>query len=210
MNEKNRNPDKVNKSFEALFEKANNLTQKQKILTVVITIALILGAYWYFFYSPQHKKLETLQKDYQSQQKKLKDYKNKAKALAEYEAKFKEARERLNFALRALPDKKEVPSLLTGISKAGNEAGLDFLLFQPGSPVQKDFYSEIPVQIEVKAGFHQLAGFFDKVSRLNRIVNIEDLHLTTSKEGGDLAASCKAVTYMFTKEENNKNQKKGK
>ena len=210
MNEKNKNSGQINQRFAALFEKADTLTKKQKILIVVLTFVLILGAYWYFFYSPQHDTLQNLTKEYQSRQKKLKDYKKKAQALAEYEKKFQEAKGRLNFALRALPDKKEVPSLLTGISNAGSEAGLDFVLFQPGTPVQKDFYSKIPVQMEVKAGFHQLASFFDKVSRLNRIVNIENLTLNTSKEGGDLTASCKAVTYMFTKEENKNNQKKGK
>ena len=210
MDEKNEKAGGINRRLGALFEKADTLTKKQKILIVVLTLVVILGAYWYFFYSPQHKTLKKLQNEYQSQQKKLKDYKKKARALAEYEKKFQEARDRLAFALRALPDKKEVPSLLTGISSAGNEAGLDFLLFQPGKPVQKDFYSEIPVQMEVRAGFHQLAHFFDKISRLNRIVNIEDLQLTTSKEGTDLTASCKAVTYMFTKEENKNNKKKGK
>lgn len=210
MNEKNENAGGINQKLGTLFEKADSLTKKQKILIVVLTLVVILGAYWYFFYSPQHKTLNKLNKEYQAQQKKLRDYKKKARALAEYEKKFQQARDRLAFALRALPNKKEVPSLLTGISTAGNEAGLDFLLFQPGNPVQKDFYSEIPVQIEVTAGFHQLARFFDKISRLNRIVNIENLQLTTSKEGTDLTASCKAVTYMFTKEENKNNKKKGK
>lgn len=210
MKEKNEKTGGLRQRLGALFEKADSLTKKQKILIVVLTLVVILGAYWYFFYSPQHKTLNKLKKEYQAQQKKLKDYKKKARELAEYEKKFQEARDRLEFALRALPDKKEVPSLLTGISTAGNEAGLDFLLFQPGKPVQKDFYSEIPVQMRVKAGFHQLATFFDKISRLNRIVNIEDLQLTTSNQGADLTASCKAVTYMFTRKENDNNKKKGK
>ena len=210
MNKKTEKTNGISQKFGELFEKADRLTKKQRILIVILTLVVILGVYWYFFYNPQHKTLNKLKKEYQTQQKKLRNYKKKARALAEYEKKFQEARDRLAFALRALPDKKEVPSLLTGISTAGNEAGLDFLLFQPGQPVQKDFYSEIPVQMEVKAGFHQLAQFFDKISRLNRIVNIEDLQLTTSKEDPDLTASCKAVTYMFTKEENKNNKKKGK
>ena len=209
MKDKNAKAGVINQRLGVLFEKADSLTKKQKILIIVLTLVMIPGAYWYFFYSPQHKTLKRLEKEYQTQQNKLKSYKKKARALAEYEKKFQEARERLAFALRALPDKKEVPSLLTGISTAGNEAGLEFLLFQPGKPVQKEFYSEIPVQMEVKAGFHQIASFFDKISRLNRIVNIEDIQLAKSKQGADLTASCKAVTYMFTREENENNKKEG-
>jgi len=85
--------------------------------------------------------------------------------------------------MKALPDKKEIPSLLTSISEAGKEAGLEFLLFQPISEINKDFYAEIPVSIKVAGNYHNVGLFFDNVSRLFRIVNIKDIVMTLQPTG---------------------------
>jgi type IV pilus assembly protein PilO len=62
--------------------------------------------------------------------------------------------------MRALPEKEEIPSLLAGVSQAGKDAGLDFLLFKPRPESVKGFYAEIPVDINVAGSYHQVAVFF--------------------------------------------------
>jgi type IV pilus assembly protein PilO len=102
--------------------------------------------------------------------------------------------------MRALPEKEEIPSLLAGISQAGKDAGLDFLLFQPKPESPKDFYAEIPVDISVSGSYHQVAVFLDKVANLPRIVNIRDIKMALqSKQGesNELTTVCQAVTYKF-------------
>jgi type IV pilus assembly protein PilO len=102
--------------------------------------------------------------------------------------------------MRALPEKEEIPSLLTNISKSGHEIGLEFLLFEPKAENKKDFYSEIPVVMNLRGDYHNLAIFFDKVARLSRIVNINNITINRSKDGKDakdLSTSCTAVTYKF-------------
>ncbi|MBI5896906.1 MAG: type 4a pilus biogenesis protein PilO, partial [Desulfobacterales bacterium] len=102
---------------------------------------------------------------------------------------------------RAFPGKEEIPSLLAGISQAGKEAGLEFMLFQPKPEVPKDFYAEIPVDINVSGNYHQVAIFFDKVANLPRIVNVRDVKmapLSQKDETSSLTTSCQAVTYKFS------------
>jgi len=120
----------------------------------------------------------------------------KASQLAAKRLELKAAEEKFNLALQALPDKEEIPSLLASISQSGQDAGLEFLLFQPKAEVPRDFYAEIPVSINVKGNYHNMAMFFDKLSNLARIVNINDLKIVP-EQSGMLTTACTAVTYKF-------------
>jgi type IV pilus assembly protein PilO len=110
---------------------------------------------------------------------------------------MQEAEVQFKRAMTALPEKEEIPSLLTSISRSGQDVGLEFLLFEPKLEVRKDFYAEIPVSIEVNGGYHDLAIFFDKVARLNRIVNIKNISMERKKDNQELSTKCTAVTYKF-------------
>jgi type IV pilus assembly protein PilO len=114
-------------------------------------------------------------------------------------------------ATRALPDKKEIPSLLKSVSRAGSSAGLNFVLFQPEPEVNRDFYREIPLSMKVEGNYHQIADFFFQVSRLNRIVNIRNISLRRNKAAsGVIDMDCSAVTYMFVEIDQNAKQNKKK
>ena len=101
--------------------------------------------------------------------------------------------------------------MLESISRAGKEAGLEFTLFKPEQESIKDFYSEIPITINLNGHFHNIAVFFDKLSRLSRIVNIKDfkLDLKEKDEKSLLFVACTAVTYKFL-ETGSHGKKKGK
>ncbi len=82
-------------------------------------------------------------------------------------------------AAKALPEKDEVPSLLTSISQVGNEAGLEFLLFKPEAEVLKDFYAELPITMELSGSYHDLGVFFDQLAGMPRIVNINKFEINS-------------------------------
>lgn len=179
------------------FEKIGNLSRLQRFLICVLTLGLIGAAYYYVFLEPRLKSITKLENEHAALSSKLITYKTKAASLKKYEEKFKAAEDAFHTALAALPDKKEIPSLLTAISNSGNNAGLEFLLFRPEKEVKNNFYAEIPVSIKVEGGYHQLTQFFDRVSQLSRLVNIKDIVVNYSKQDDSLAASCKSLTYMF-------------
>ncbi|MCK7510702.1 MAG: type 4a pilus biogenesis protein PilO [Desulfobacterales bacterium] len=74
------------------------------------------------------------------------------------------------------------PSLLTNVSKSGQEVGLEFLLFEPKAETKQEFYAEIPVAMNIRGDYHNLAVFFDKVARLSRIVNINNITINRGKD----------------------------
>ncbi len=121
--------------------------------------------------------------------------------------KMAQVEEAFYIATRALPDKKEIPSLLKSVSRAGSRAGLNFVLFQPDPEVSRDFYREIPLSMKVEGNFHQIADFFYQVSRLNRIVNIRNIALRRNKSAaGVIDMDCRAVTYMFVESDQSAKQ----
>jgi type IV pilus assembly protein PilO len=124
-----------------------------------------------------------------------------ASQLQKYKKEMKEAEDEFKIAMHALPERKEIPTLLSSVSQSGQDSGLEFLLFKPNPDRKVDFYAEIPVAIKVNGGYHNLALFFDRVSRLSRIVNIRDIEIQAAGRPGDLSAQCTAVTYRFLESE---------
>jgi type IV pilus assembly protein PilO len=189
------------KPIEPLFEKVGNISKVHRILICVATFIVITGLFVYFLYLPKFENLNQLNSEYKSLEQRLASAKKRAAKLNKYREDMKLAEAKYKIAMKALPDKKEIPSLLTSISESGKEAGLEFLLFQPESEINKDFYAEIPVSIKVAGNYHNVGLFFDKVSRLPRIVNIKDIVIATPREGDMLNTSCTAVTYKFVETE---------
>lgn len=189
------------KPIEPLFEKVGNISKVHRILICVATFIVIAGSFVYFLYLPKFEKLDQLNSDYKDLEKRFVSAKKRAAQLNQYREKMKIAEAQYKTAMKALPDKKEIPSLLTNITESGQEAGLEFLLFQPNAEINKGFYAEIPVSIKVTGHYNNVELFFDKVSKLSRIVNIKDIVIATSGEGKGLNSSCTAITYRFVKTE---------
>jgi type IV pilus assembly protein PilO len=184
-------------ALEPYIEKIEALSMVQRLLISLGTIVLIIGAFVYFSFLPKYEEINKLDKELKELSAKLADMKKEAAQLSTYRKMMKEAEEDFKIVRKALPEKKEIPGLLTSISQSGHDAGLDFLLFEPKKENMKDFYTEIPVSIIVSGDYHNLGLFLSKVAGLPRVVNVRDLSLKPQKAGTVLSTSCTAVTYRF-------------
>ena len=180
-----------------VFDKLEQLSKIQRIAICAVLLILFIGAFVYFSYLPKLKKIDQLKNNLSKIEKELEVAKKNARQLNAYRKKMQDAEEQFKIVMRALPENEEIPTLLTGISKSGKDAGLNFLLFQPKPEVKKDFYAEIPVAMKVTGDYHGVATFFENVAELNRIVNIRDIYMTPDKDGTSLTTTCTAVTYKF-------------
>ena len=198
------------------WAKLSKLSKVQKLLIAVGLLGALWGCFVWFLYMPQKEQLSKLQGDLKAAQSKLARLKNVEKNLRAFKRKYEATERQFKNALKLLPDKKEIPTLLSSISNLGAQSGLEFFLFQPQNELPRNFYAEIPLKLEVAGPFHNVATFFDKVSRLSRIVNIRDIKMTTlqaAKTQSDtvvLKTGCTATTYKFieTKEEPKKGKRK--
>jgi len=184
------------KQLDALFDRVSELSKAQRILICVGVFAVIFVLFWFLSYWPRWQSIGKLDSEYKRLSADLERSKKNAQQLDALRKEFESKQRDFNLVMKSLPEKEEISSLLTGISQSGQQAGLEFLLFQPQNEVNKNFYAEIPVSIRVQGGYHNVAEFFDKVANLSRIVNIRNIQISREK-GGALITSCEAVTYKF-------------
>ena len=175
--------------------------QKIGILTGLIIFLLVIG--YFYVYLPGDDKQTKLAEEITG----VRNDRDKKKTLSANLPKLKKELQEWNVKLKAavaqLPDRKEIPDLLSSLSTKAREAGLEILLFRPRAENFQEFYAEIPVDIVVRGGFFNAVTFFDEVGKLSRLVNIDNIDLKNPKVGGDQVAleiSTLATTYRFLDE----------
>ena len=186
-----------------LIDRILQLPKGQKI-GLLIGLLLVLGAFYQMFlYSPRAIRITQLKEKIETARN---DRIRKRKLTANL-PKLKQESQQLGGMLREavaqLPDKKEIPELLSSISSRASEAGLQILTFRPRGENLRDFYAEIPVDIVVRGGFHNVVKFFDEVGRLDRLVNIQNIGIRNPQvKDGTLSVdtSSQATTFRFLDE----------
>jgi len=173
-----------------------------KILALVLILGAILGVYWQFFYRPVVAEIRVIEPELNKLKAELSAKRDIVKEKPRYEAELEETRAKLHLALKQLPNKSEIPTLLENISALGNASGLQFKLFKPRGEVPKNFYAEIPVDIQIEGRYRDIITFFESVSKMPRIVNITNINMQNKQQKDSvqpalLATSCNAVTYKF-------------
>lgn len=103
-------------------------------------------------------------------------------------------------AQQMLPTEKEMPDLLSSVTRAGEKAGARFLLFQPLATKAEQHYTEIPIQISVRSTYHSLGKFLSDLGELQRIVNVSNLKVVpVAEERVTVEANFVATTYVLMK-----------
>ena len=159
--------------------------------------------YWQFSFRDQQKVYTGLEEKVEELTQKISDETRRARNLNKLKDKIKQLDINLKVALQELPDKREIPDLLSSISNLARDAGLEVVLFRPSPEQAKDFYAEVPVSIAVQGTFHQVATFFDDVAQLSRIVNINQISIRDPQVTADsiqVKTDCVATTFRYLDE----------
>jgi type IV pilus assembly protein PilO len=194
---------KINNTAVTAFldEKFIPLAPKIKLAIAVVITLLPLVIFYFLFLEPNRTKISGLESQKTNLVQEIKSVEAKVAHLAELEKELEEATAAFKETSALLPKDKEIPKLLKDISALGRSAGLDFLTFIPSADIPKDFYSEIPITINVRGPYHNMGFFLDMVSKLERIVSVSNIRMSSpKKEGGEmlLTSDCTLVTYRFT------------
>ncbi|MGA2316195.1 MAG: type 4a pilus biogenesis protein PilO [Thermodesulfobacteriota bacterium] len=193
------------------------LSTPKKVLILVAILCVIAGLYLYAFFIPRQDELKVARGELSKLTKEL----NESRAITRDLQKFKEQVEKLNEelknALTQLPNEKEIPEILKNISSLGKESNLEFTLFRPKPEEPQQFYAKVPIELVALGSYHNIGIFFDKVSKLPRIINVVDFNMTRAKDikGRSeseilVKTSCMINTYRFIekKSEEKKSEKK--
>lgn len=183
---------------ESLFEKIEKIKMPIRLAIFFGTLVLFAGLFGYLVYFPKTAEIDKTKNEIADLKRKLTRAKIRSKDRKKLLATKAQVDVDLREALRLLPDKKEIPSLLRKVTELGNESSLDFRVFRPKGERAKEFYVEIPVAIEVRGTYHNVAIFFDKVGQMERIMNIHNVSMRPiAARSTTLITTCDAVTYRF-------------
>jgi len=177
------------------------LQKNHKLAGAAALLILPLILFFFVFYLPKSKEIETLTQQKNTAAMELQKAKDTAATLDKHKAEMVTVEEKFNETALLFPKEMEIPRLLTDISAEGQSAGLEFITFKPLAAVPKDFYSEIPISIKVSGPYHNMGSFLDHVSKLARIVSVSNVKMGAPKKNeGEmlLDSDFTLITYQFT------------
>jgi type IV pilus assembly protein PilO len=182
-----------------IFEKLHVL---YRILIAIGIIVLWIVAYLFLFIMPQFEEIESLNQKNKALQTQLTRSILKARKLSQVQQLAADAEKRFDQERRVLPENEEMRRLLESVARLKQESGLTFTLFKPEKEVVKDFYAEIPISMKLTGHFHNVGVFFDKLSKLSRLVHIDNFRVIHAESADDMSlveVTCQAIAYKFIK-----------
>lgn len=168
-------------------------------MAVVILSFIYFGtSFLPFNYPVRRAKIQALEQEHEKLSAELEKARRMVGNLARLEAEYQRLHEQWLSAQQLLPAEQEMPELLRKVTTAGVRAGVEFALFQPQSPSPRDFYSEHPVKVKVRGGYHQVGIFFSRLANMPRIVNVSQLQLIQPSGSGNRRGGKRQIKAMST------------
>ena len=165
-----------------------------------VIAALLCVGFYYFWYSGALE-LQTQQEaklaELQTQIRALEATANK---LPEFQREVQALEARLETLKRTLPPEKEMPDLIRRVQYLAAQSSLQIRKFNPAAPIQKEFYQEVPVNLDFEGTYHNLGAFLDRVSRMSRLVNVGNVKVKAQSKptiNNTVAASLVATSYVY-------------
>ena len=182
------------------FKNLGSLAMPVKLVLLSLIFLVLLGLGYWFLWSDQMAGIDQAKAKEQELRKVFLDKKAQAVKVEAYKQQMVDIEKTFGALLKQLPDKSQMDGLLTDINQAGLGRGLEFDLFKPGQETVADFYAEMPIQIKIKGNYHDIGAFATDISKLSRIVTLNDLTIVPmSKDSKDtmLSLDATAKTYRY-------------
>jgi len=182
------------------FKNMGSMPMPVKLVLLVFLFLILLGLGYWFLWSDEITEIDQAKAKEQELRQTFLTKKAQAVKIDAYKQQMIDIEKTFGALLKQLPDKSQMDGLLTDINQAGLGRGLEFELFKPGQETVADFYAEMPIQIKIKGNYHDIGAFATDISKLSRIVTLNDLTITPiNKDAKDssLTMDATAKTYRY-------------
>lgn len=198
------------------LDAVEGIPKQQRVIVILVLFVAVIGLFFIYPYRSNHKRIQRLNKDIADLERQIVVNKSLAEKKEELLSRNAELQKKLRKVQQKFPTSSEVTDLLRQVSILGQQSGLDFRLWKPQKKVKSpsNLYYEIPVEIEVVGGYHEVGVFFDRVSKLPRIVNIANLAMSVKgsrgrQSQGRIVTRCIAKTFSALSKQEMKNAAQG-
>lgn len=170
------------------------------IIGAVLMIAIIVLTV-VFVVKPQQQKIVVLEKKLHELQLKVAEGQSAAAQLPKFQEEIAKLEKELQKLIQVLPTKKETHVILKKIKSLADAGDFGFKSFSPSTTlVDKDFYYQWPITVQLSGSYHNLAQFFDRLRSFPRIINVGDMELRANRKqeaDSTLQAKFQLLTYIY-------------
>lgn len=178
--------------------------KKQPWMTTALLAAIVAGLLYFLYFKPRQADLRSFRSERVALEDELTQLRSKKRQLDKIEAELAKLGASLTELESIIPRKNEQSEMVRNVQQMALDAGIGTVLrIAPDREVNKDFYSEWPIPIEVIGSYHTLGAFFDRILHFPRIFNIDDFSIVAlPSQSADTTVSARftARTYFFLEE----------
>lgn len=157
----------------------------QKILLSVLVVGTVLGVFFFTHFMPfgfqnQRERIAALKADYEKKSTDLARARATVADLPRFEAEYEQLHQRWSVAAELLPADRQMAALLRKITLAAQQTGVEFMTFRPSGARPEQYYTQLPLNIQVNGGYHQVGSFLAELANMRRIITVSDVKLKTN------------------------------
>jgi type IV pilus assembly protein PilO len=184
----------------------------QVAIFAVLAVAVVAMAYFVWpGLADMRTQIAKYQDEFAEKERKILEGQAIESRLPEFEREIAELERKLGDVQQILPTNKETGDLLAWIKNLGDQSNLDLKSFSPSGLKPVEFYQEFPIEMDVVGRYHDLGIFLDRVSKYSRIINVDNLKITSVRGEGNktIRATFTATTFVYEENEMASPQKGG-
>lgn len=188
----------------------SELSGIKQVGAIVLGALLLSAALYYTVFKSQREANAAAQQKLQDKLQENRDLEAYKPKLADMERQLANLKQQLEIERKIVPDEKEVDGFMRMMDAEAQKAGVEIRRYTAKAVSQKDFYSEAPFDLELDGPYYSMLGFFDRVGKLERIVNVSGLLVASTRKPADaktkhtyqyapnesVVATCTATTFF--------------
>ena len=156
-----------------------------QVLVALVIAAVLGGAGWYVLVKPiqeANTQNEALLQQKLADNKKLQQYERDLPGL---EREIASLQQQLAIQKTIVPDEKEAPAFIHVMQDTASSSGIEIRRYTTKPVVTREFYTEAPYEMDIDGSYYAVLNFFEKVAKLQRIINVSNLQIANTKRQGD-------------------------
>lgn len=178
----------------------NRLPWYGQVGAFVVVSGLALFGFWNFYVSDMQADIDTRRAKLTTARAEVARGVATARRLPEFQAQVTELELQLDSLRAVLPEQKDVAEILRRVEGLAIQSNLKIQRFTPQAPRQDALYLALPIKLQTEGTYHDLATFFDRISKFHRIINVSDIVIKAKPDqqpNATIVAECTATTFVL-------------